>query len=143
MGLALATASSAALAELSEGQASIGSALMQALNKVGAPLGTAVLGSVLSRGYLARLDLSHLSPSAAATVSRGVFGGVEVAERTRSAALLVSVRSGFVHGMNEALLVSAAVALVGALSAAILLPARRRVRATSGDFAGATGAPRP
>jgi Na+/melibiose symporter-like transporter len=143
MGLTLATAASAALAELSERQASMGSALMQALNKIGAPLGTAVLGSVLTRGYLARLDLSHVSPAAAATVRRGVFGGIEVARQSRSVALLASVRSGFVHGMNEALLACAAVALVGAVLAAVLLPTRRHARTTSGDFAGATQAPRP
>jgi EmrB/QacA subfamily drug resistance transporter len=139
MGLALATAASAALAELPEQQASMGSALMQTLNKIGAPLGTAVLGSVLSRGYLARLDLAHLSPAAAATVRRGVFGGIEIARQSRSAALLVSVRSGFVHGMDEALLASAAIALVGAVVAVLLL----RPHHETGDFAGATHAPRP
>jgi hypothetical protein len=143
MGLALATAASAALAEVSEEQASIGSALMQALNKIGAPLGTAVLGSVLNRGYETRLDLSQLPPPAAAVVRRGLFSGVEVAQRTRSLPLLASVRSSFVHGMNEALLVSAAVALLGAVLAAVLLPRRRQASATSGDFAGATDAARP
>ena len=39
MGLSLATAASAALAELSENEAGVGSGLMQALNKTGAPLG--------------------------------------------------------------------------------------------------------
>ena len=143
MGLALATAASAALAEVSEEQASIGSALMQALNKIGAPLGTAVLGSVLNRGYETRLDLSQLPPPAAAALRRGLFSGVEVAQRTRSLPLLASVRSSFVHGMNEALLVSAAVALLGAVLAAVLLPRRRQASATSGDFAGATDAARP
>jgi MFS transporter, DHA2 family, multidrug resistance protein len=142
MGLALATAGSAALAEVAEEQASIGSALMQALNKMGAPLGTAVLGSVLNRGYSARLDLSQLPPPAAAA-RRGFFSGVEVAERTRSLSLLVSVRSSFVHGMNEALVVSAVVALLGAVLAAVLLPTQRRSGETSGDFAGATDASRP
>jgi DHA2 family multidrug resistance protein-like MFS transporter len=143
MGLALATAASAALAEVSEEQASIGSALMQALNKIGAPLGTAVLGSVLNRGYATRLDLSQLPPPAAAAARRSLFSGVEAAERMRSLPLLVSVRSSFVHGMNEALLVSAAVALLGAVLAAVLLPRQRRVGARSGDFAGATDASRP
>lgn len=143
MGLALATASAAALAELTEEQASIGSALMQALNKIGAPLGTAVLGSVLNRGYAARLDLSHLPPSAAAVARRGLFSGVDIAERTGSVPLLHSVQSSFVHGMNDALLVSAALAVVGATLAARVLPAKRDVSATSGDFAGATEGPRP
>lgn len=131
LGLALATASSAALTELSDEQAGIGSALMQALNKIGAPLGAAVVGSVLSRGYLGRLELGHLPPAAATAVRRSVFAGVDVAGRTHSAALLQSVRSGFVHGMNETLVVSAGVALAGALVAAFLLPSRRRTPAIS------------
>jgi hypothetical protein len=45
--------------------------------------------------------------------------------------------------MNDALAVSAAVALLGAVLAAFLLPRQQRAGATSGDFAGATDASRP
>src|SRR5438105_1990927 len=45
MGLAMATAASAALSELSQERSGVGSAVMQALQKVGAPFGTAILGS--------------------------------------------------------------------------------------------------
>ena len=56
MGLALATSMSAALSELSAERSGVGSAALQAINKLGGPLGTAILGSVLSTAYLARLD---------------------------------------------------------------------------------------
>ena len=59
-GIAMATAMSAALVELSEEKSGVGSGVMQAVNKTGGPLGIAILGSVLSAGYLSRLDLSGL-----------------------------------------------------------------------------------
>ena len=59
MGIAMATTTSAALSELSEDQAGVGSAALQALNKVGGPLGSAVSGAC-SAAYLARLDLSRV-----------------------------------------------------------------------------------
>jgi hypothetical protein len=42
MGLALATAGSAALSTLPQERSGVGSAVMQALQKVGAPFGTAI-----------------------------------------------------------------------------------------------------
>ncbi len=122
MGLTMATATSAALAELSDERSGIGSAVLQACNKTGGPLGTAILGSVLSSAYLARVDLAGL-PDAARSAARGsVFGGVAVAQRLDSSALLGSVRGAFVHGMDVALLVSVAIALTGALLAVLFLP---------------------
>jgi DHA2 family multidrug resistance protein-like MFS transporter len=122
MGLALATASSAALVEMSEERSGVASAVLQAVNKVGGPFGTAILGSVLIGGYLARLDLSGLPASAAAAVRRSVFGGVAVAHHSGSAALLASVRSAFVHGMDLALVVSAGIAVAGAVLTLCFLP---------------------
>jgi DHA2 family multidrug resistance protein-like MFS transporter len=143
MGIALATASSAALVELSEEKSGVGSAVLQAVNKVGGPFGTAILGSVLSAGYLARLDLSDLPAGAAAAVRQSVFGGVVIAQRLHSNALLTSVREAFVHGMDTALLVSGCIALGGAVLTILFLPptnvATRRIQAridTERDVAG-------
>ncbi|MGO9029172.1 MAG: MFS transporter [Acidimicrobiales bacterium] len=122
MGIAMATSSSAALVELSEEHSGVGSAVLQAVNKTGAPFGTAILGSVLSAGYLAHLSLSGLPGPAAAAVRQSVFGGVAVAQQLHSAALLASVRAAFVHGMDRALLVSASIALGGAVLAVLFLP---------------------
>ena len=80
-GIAMATAMSAALVELSEEKSGVGSGVMQAVNKTGAPLGIAILGSVLSAGYLARLDLVGLPAAAVAAVRQSVFGGVAVAQQ--------------------------------------------------------------
>jgi EmrB/QacA subfamily drug resistance transporter len=121
-GLALATAASAALVELPEERSGVGSAVMQAINKIGGPFGAAVLGSVLSAAYLSKLRLGGLSAPAASEVRESVFGGLAVAHQTNSAALLHTVQAAFTHGLDQALLVSAGVALAGALLALLFLP---------------------
>jgi len=122
-GIAMATAMSAALVELSADKSGVGAAVLQAVNKIGGPFGIAVLGSVLSAGYLARLHLSGLPTAAVAAVRQSVFGGVAVAQRIHSAALLASVRTAFVHGMDLALAVSAGIAVVGVVLTLVFLPA--------------------
>jgi EmrB/QacA subfamily drug resistance transporter len=126
MGLSMATAASAALSALPEERSGIGSAVMQALQKIGGPLGSAILGSVLVARYHSDLHLSGLPPAAAEPVRQSVFGGVAVAHRFHSTALLHSVQTAFVHGMDSALLVSAGVATAGLVLAAIFLPGRVR-----------------
>jgi EmrB/QacA subfamily drug resistance transporter len=121
-GIAMATAMSAALVELTEEKSGVGAAVLQAVNKTGGPFGIAVLGSVLSAGYLGRLDLSGLSATAAAAARQSVFGGVAVAHKIHSAQLLKSVDAAFVHGMDMALLVSTGVAVVGAVLTVVFLP---------------------
>jgi EmrB/QacA subfamily drug resistance transporter len=123
-GLAMATAMSAALVELSEEKSGVGSGVMQAVQKTGAPLGIAILGSVLGAGYLDRLDLVGLPAAAVAAVHQSVFGGVAVAQKLHSPALLVSVHRAFVHGMDLALLVSAGIALAGVVLTLLFLPQR-------------------
>jgi hypothetical protein len=120
MGLAMATSISAALSELSEEQSGVGSAVLQAINKV--PLGTAVLGSVLSSAYLTRLDLSALPASAASAVRGSIFGAVAVAHKLHSSVLLAAARTAFVQGMDLALLVAGCTAVLGVLLATAFLP---------------------
>jgi EmrB/QacA subfamily drug resistance transporter len=122
MGLALATATSVALSELSQERSGVGSAALEALNSTGGPLGAAILGSVLSSVYLARLNLFGLSASAATAVRQSIFGAATVAHQLGSPALLESARASFVHGMDLALLVAGCVALLGAVLAAVFLP---------------------
>jgi hypothetical protein len=118
----MATTSATAIAELSEDQAGVGSAVLQALNKVGGPLGSAVLGSVLASAYVARLDLASLPAAAATAVRQSVFGGDAVAHTLRSSTLTESVHAAFVHGMDTALSVSAGIAFAGVLLALVFVP---------------------
>jgi EmrB/QacA subfamily drug resistance transporter len=132
MGLALATSASAALAELSQDQGGVGSAVLQAVNKTGGPFGAAILGSVLLAAYRSSVDLSGLPAPAATAVRSGLFGGVAVARQARSAALLQSVRGAFVHGMDLSLVVSAGIAVTGLILAAVFLPHRTARKTTAG-----------
>lgn len=125
MGLAMATAVSAALSEIPAERSGVGSALMQALQKLGGPFGAAILGSVLSSAYRARLDLAGLPAAAAGAVKASVFQGLAVAQKVGSPALLRSVRESFVHGMDVALVVSAGIAFLGMVLALVFLPRRR------------------
>ncbi len=71
---------------------------------------------------LARLVTAGL-PAAAATAARqSVFGAVAVAHQLRSPELLASAHSAFAHGMDVALVVSGAVALVGLPLTVAFLP---------------------
>jgi MFS transporter, DHA2 family, multidrug resistance protein len=75
--------------------------------------------------YVAQLHLSGLPAVAVHYIRESIFGGVAVAQRLHSPVLLHSVRAAFVQGTDQALIVSAAVALAGALLAILFLPAAR------------------
>lgn len=132
-GLALATAASGALSQLPQERSGVGSAVMQALQKTGGPFGSAVLGSVLSSAYRARVPAEGLPPAAAVAVRDSVFGGIAVADRLGSGALLESVRSAFVAGMDAALLVAAAIAASGMVLTLVFLPGQRASTASQAD----------
>ena len=125
-GLGFATAASAALAELSADRAGVGSALLQAIVKLGPAFGASILGSVLNSTYQARVDVAGLSGAAAETVRSSVFAGFEVAQQLGSAGLLDSVRTAFVAGIDDAARVGVVVSVVAIAVAVLLLPARRR-----------------
>jgi EmrB/QacA subfamily drug resistance transporter len=123
-GLALATAASAALVDIPKENAGIGSGVMQAVQKAGAPLSAAVLGSVIASGYQSQLPLAGLPEATTGAVRSSVFAGIEVARRIGSPALLESVRSAFVHGIGLMLWVSAGLAVVAVVLALLFLPWR-------------------
>jgi hypothetical protein len=77
---------------------------------------------VLSSVYLARLALSCLRPTAAVAARQSIFSAVAVAHHTGSPVLLDSARTACVHGMDVALVVSGAVALVGVVLTVVFLP---------------------
>jgi predicted MFS family arabinose efflux permease len=129
-GLALATAASAALVDIPRESAGIGSAVMQAVQKAGAPLSAAVLGSVIASGYRSQLPLAGLPAATAGAVRSSVFEGIAVARRLGSPTLLDSVRSAFVHGIGLMLWVSAGVAVAGIALALAFLPWRATAAAT-------------
>jgi EmrB/QacA subfamily drug resistance transporter len=124
MGFALATASAAALGALPAERAGVGSAVIQAVNKVGAPFAAAILGSVLNVTYRGQLHLTGLPGRIASAVRDSVFAGVATAQQLGSASLLGSVRAAFVDGMDVMLMVCAAIAAAGIVLALVFLPGR-------------------
>lgn len=124
MGITLATSASAALSEIAAERSGVGSAVMQALQKIGGPFGTAIMGSVLSSAYLSRLHLDGLPPAVAVAVRESIFSGVAVAQKLHAPALLRMVRTAFVDGMDISLVVAAGIAAAGMLLALVFLPSR-------------------
>src|SRR4051794_1169983 len=124
LGLTITPAMDAVLGEIPEEHRGSGTALTMALRQVGGALGVAVLGSLASAAYTGRLDLSGLPAQAAAAAHDSVAGGMAVARALGSPALAENVAGAYVHAMTVVLLTTAALALVGALLAALRLPAR-------------------
>ena len=125
-GLGFATAASAALVELSVDRSGVGAALLQAVVKLGPAFGASFLGSVLNATYQVQVAVTGLSAAGAAAVKASVFGGLAVAQQTGSPALLASVKAAFVAGMDDAVRVTAGVAMVAIVLALLFLPARAR-----------------
>jgi Na+/melibiose symporter-like transporter len=140
LGITFATAASAAISELSEERSGVGSAVMQALQKTGGPFGTAILGSVLSSVYISQVHLAGPLTAVASVVRQSLFGGIAVATRLHSPALLSMVRGAFVDGMDVSLVVAAGVTVVGLLLTLAFLPSRRAISKASRVEAVQTGA---
>lgn len=124
-GLGFATAASAALVDLSAERSGVGSAVLQAVNKLAPALGAAILGSVLNAGYQSQVHVAELPAAAVAATQSSVFGGLWVAQRLGSAAHAASVQTAFVAGLDDALRVGAVVVAAGVLVALALLPGKR------------------
>jgi predicted MFS family arabinose efflux permease len=125
-GLGFGTASSAALVEMDAERSGVASALLQTVIKLGPAFGASIMGSVLNSTYQARVAVAGLPASAAADVKASVFGGIGVAQQLRSPALLNSVQTSFVAGLDDALRLTAGVTVFAILLALLFLPARAR-----------------
>jgi Na+/melibiose symporter-like transporter len=124
LGLTFSTTASAALSQIPEERSGVASGVMQALQKMGGPLGTAILGSVLSSVYLSQLHLTDLPAAAASVVRQSLFGGLAVAAKLHSPSLLSMVQSAFVNGMDVSLVVGAGIAAAGMLLTLVFLPSK-------------------
>jgi DHA2 family multidrug resistance protein-like MFS transporter len=134
LGVAMPSAMDAAVRPLTGERSGSGSALISAVRQVGATIGVAILGTILSNGYTSQLRLADLPAPAASAVRSSVAGGVAVAEKLGSTVLLDHVRTAFIHGMDVMLWACAGIALASAMLALAFLPGR------SGSAAGAAAA---
>ncbi len=142
MGLTLATSASSALGAVPADRAGGGAALLQAVQKVGAPFGAAILGSVVNATYLAHLQVAGLPASVVESMRTSVFAGLAAARQLGSAEVVASVRAAFTAGVDDAFRVAAAIAIVGILLALAFLPglASRSASAEEPTGPGAQGA---
>jgi len=122
LGLAMPTMLNAALSALTPERSGSGSALLTAARQVGATIGVAVLGTVLSSVYRSHLSLAGVPASVAATARSSVGTGVHVAASLGSAPLLASVHGAYASGVDVMLWVCAAIAAAAAILAALFLP---------------------
>jgi DHA2 family multidrug resistance protein-like MFS transporter len=121
LGLAMPSAMNAAIGALSAERAGSGSALLSAMRQVGATIGVAVLGTILSNGYTSGL---HVPAAVNAVARQSVAAGVGAATRLRSAQILENVRTAFTHGMDIMLITCGGIALLSAILAVMFLPRR-------------------
>ncbi len=124
-GLAFATAASAAVVELSPASSGVGSALLQAVTKLGPAFGAAVLGSVLNASYRSTLHVAGVPAALASAARSSVFVALAVAQGQGSSPLAASARAAFVHGVNSATLLALALAAAAVVLALVFLPTRR------------------
>ncbi|MDA0163222.1 MFS transporter [Solirubrobacter ginsenosidimutans] len=131
MASAMAPATDAIMGSLPESKMSVGSAINDTNRVAGGALGVAVLGSLLASGYRSDMDsaVSALPPQARELAQDSLAGGLAVAQRVGDGRLAAAAQDAFVSGMHTAALVAAAVALAGALVAAIFLPSMERAPA--------------
>jgi hypothetical protein len=134
LGLITAPATEAIMGAVPTEKAGVGSAVNDATRLFGAALGVAVIGSIASSLYRSRLaaTIPHGLPAQATVAAKGSIGGALVAAQTlRAAGLAVPAHAlssaatgAFLHSMTGSFRVAGAIALGGALMAALLLPSR-------------------
>jgi Na+/melibiose symporter-like transporter len=130
-GLTMAPITESIMGSLPRAQAGAGSAMNSTVMQVGGALGVAIIGSVLSAGYRSSVDqvmAGHAVPAWVAQIIRSSVGGaLEVAHQAGGSlghALAAAADHGFIHGMNMAMGVACAVAVLGAITVLAFLPAR-------------------
>jgi len=131
MGLTSAPATEAIMGVVPKEKAGIGSAINDTTRELGGTLGVAVIGSVFASLYTARLALPAGLPAEAAHAARESVGGAFIAAQrvadaglgTAATQLRAAASNAFFDGYAIGCLVAAGVALLGAIIAAILLPA--------------------
>ena len=132
----------AILGALPAGETGAGSALTRAIQNVGASLGVAVMGSILSTAYQSHLSgqLAGLPAAAQSAAQISVAVAAAVARHLPAPLgdrLLRSAETAYAQGMSEVLVATAGLLVVGAVLMALFLPARA---ADAADPAASMGA---
>ncbi|MFD4828598.1 MFS transporter [Streptomyces uncialis] len=115
-GLAMPAAIAALMGAVPQEQAGVGSALNDTIQQMGAALGVAVLGSVVSSGFADRLP--GTAPEAA---TPSIADALTLAGTTGDADLASAAREAFTGAMSTSFVIAAAGVLVAALVAFLLM----------------------
>jgi EmrB/QacA subfamily drug resistance transporter len=136
MGLTSAPATEAIMGAVPEAKAGVGSAINDATRLFGGTLGVAVIGSVAASLYASRLASTtpaHM-PAQAISAAKSSVGGAIIASHELAGAglghaaraLTDAANGAFLRSLAGGTVLTAGIAIVGALMAALLLPARPR-----------------
>lgn len=140
MGLVMGSTTTLAMSAVEVAKAGVGSAVNNTLRQVGAALGVAVMGSVLSIAYQDRLGntLDRLPADLRERAQDSLGATAYVVDKVAEAepkqfpaihAALANAQAAFVDAMHLTFWIGIAVLLIGALAAAIWIPARIRAAA--------------
>lgn len=127
LGIGLPTALDVILGSAPPAQTGTAAALSRMLQQVAASFGVALLGSILTTGYQASLS-AHLGglPSAIRNAAEGSLAGAAAVAAHLPASLGGALRhaadQAYAAGMDQVMLVSAAIMLGGAIAIAIWMP---------------------
>ena len=139
MGLTMPPATTLIMSSLPLGKAGVGSAVNDTTRELGGALGVAILGSLLTSAYRDGLgDALAGAPAPAVEAARSSLGGaLAVAEQLGDGAIADAARAAFVDGLGIAVLVGAAMTLLGAAFVAWHLRPSRTGEEIDGHHVGA------
>jgi EmrB/QacA subfamily drug resistance transporter len=128
----MAPATDSIMGSLPRAKAGVGSAMNDTTRQVGGALGVAILGSILSSRYGARI--TELLPGASDQViaqTKDNVGEALAFSRTQGDGRLATqisdaAKDAFVHGLHTSTVVAAAVILIAVVGVILWLPARHR-----------------
>ena len=135
LGLAMTPATDAVMGALPKEQFGVGSAVNDTTREIGGALGVAILGSIFSSGYAARMaDVAASLPAGAGSAVSGSFAGAAaVASQVggpQSEVLIHAAKEAFVGAMGITSIIGVGFALLGTLVALVFLPGRAKNEAT-------------
>ena len=140
VGLIMTPGTTAITASLPPEEQGVASALNDTVREVGAAVGVALLGSVMSAGYSSAVSSSTgaLPAEAAHAVEEGIGGAVGVSMQMAEAgfvepagALMEAAKSAFLDGWTGSMWVSAGIALMVAVVSIFWTPSRSNEHATT------------
>lgn len=111
-----------ALTALDEARAGVGGAIVQVMRQTGGVIGIAVLISVLSSVYRARVDVAGLPPAVGDAVRSSVQSGLATARQLGDPELATTVKSAFLDGMDVQMWLGVGLALAVATAIALVMP---------------------